>query len=105
MSRMLELESEHVCLAKELLSKFLPAQTKIWVFGSRIKGTAKQFSDLDLAIELTQAMSKTDWIDLKAAFDQSLLPMKVDLVRFDEIDDSFKAIIDQEKELFLEIKK
>jgi predicted nucleotidyltransferase len=100
---MIDLAIDYLNLVKNILVKYLPGNVKIWVFGSRIKGTAKQFSDLDLAIDFEQAIAKDVWVDIKIAFDQSELPIKVDLVELNKIDKSFKDIIDKEKELLIEV--
>ena len=65
----------------EELRSFLTAQllqAKIYLFGSRAKGTATLHSDVDIAIEGAEVASKLPYIRL--AIEESLLPYKVDLV-------------------------
>jgi predicted nucleotidyltransferase len=61
--------------------------------GSRIHGTAKPWSDLDLAIK---AKSALDWKlleDIKEAFQESELPFRVDVLDWNEITDAFRRAI------------
>jgi len=64
------------------------------LFGSRIKGTSKQFSDLDLCIK--DRITDYDYELLKEAFEESDLPFFVDLVDYNKLDESFKKIIDSQ---------
>jgi nucleotidyltransferase substrate binding protein (TIGR01987 family) len=60
---------------------------KIYAFGSRVKGTHKKFSDIDLY--LVGKISDEELIQLKQRFEESTLPMKVEIKRQGEVSDSF----------------
>ncbi len=45
----LQIAPEHAAIVHAILQKNVPDR-EVWAFGSRVKGTAKPFSDLDLAI-------------------------------------------------------
>ena len=47
---MLDLEQRHLDMLLPILKRHVPGAS-LWAFGSRVKGTAKQFSDLDIAID------------------------------------------------------
>lgn len=67
-----------------ILSIFAPSLGPVKVFGSRATGDARPGSDLDLVIfppAPARALS-----DLRLAFDESDLPITVDVVAWDEID-------------------
>ena len=53
---MLELSSDHLAIVRAILAEHVP-QAKAWAFGSRVLGTAKKFSDLDIAIEAEDELS------------------------------------------------
>lgn len=72
----------------------LKDRSNVVVFGSRIKGTSKRFSDLDLCLK--NPIKDYEYELLKEAFEKSDLPFKVDLVDYHRVDDSFKKIIDNE---------
>lgn len=79
-------------LLLELLRQYLP-NIKIWAFGSRVKGTARTTSDLDL-IAFTTSSRRV--FDLQEALADSALPFKVDLLLWDELPEHFKENIRQQ---------
>ncbi len=77
----------------DLLDDYLPDVT-IWAYGSRIKGTARPQSDLDLSV-FTSAEQKRAVAALKEALEESQLPFRVDLFVWDEIPEQFRENIQQ----------
>ncbi len=85
------MEERHVALVHQILQKVIPDRT-VWAFGSRATGRyLKRFSDLDLAVEgrLTWRERST----LAEDFDDSALPIKVDIVELDMVDEDFRERI------------
>lgn len=70
---------------------------EVWAFGSRVKGTAKPYSDLDLALITVQPMTLHQLADIEEAFSQSDLPIKVDLLDWAAASPGFKAMVEQSK--------
>ena len=66
---------------------------EIWVFGSRIAGNAKKFSDLDLVIITKRPLPTLTMALLKEDFSQSDLPFKVDVLDWSTISEEFKRHI------------
>ena len=62
-----------------ILQHYLP-QYEVWAFGSRVKGNAKPYSDLDLAIISDTPLPLPLLAEIAEAFSESDLPWKVDLV-------------------------
>jgi predicted nucleotidyltransferase len=62
------------------------------IFGSRVKGSFKKFSDLDICLKTK--IFDADFEFLQEKFDNSDLPFKVDIVVYDQLSDAFKKIID-----------
>jgi type I restriction enzyme S subunit len=79
-----------------VLKKHVP-EYPVWAFGSRVKGTAKAYSDLDLAIISQQPLSLTKMATLKEAFDESNLSIRVDVVDWVTASEVFRKIIEQDK--------
>lgn len=77
----------------DLLNDYLPGVT-VWAYGSRIKGTARPQSDLDLAV-FASAEQKRSVAALKEALEESQLPFRVDLFVWDEIPTQFRDNIQQ----------
>ena len=70
---------------------------EVWAFGSRALRAAKPYSDLDLAMITEQPLSLAQLADLNDAFDNSDLPIRVDLVDWATTSDTFRRIIAQDK--------
>lgn len=77
----------------QLLDRYLP-NVSVWAFGSRVKGTARAHSDLDLAI-FSPPEQEHAFYALREALEESSLPFRVDLLAWYAIPDSFKANIKQ----------
>lgn len=90
----IDISPEQWKIVRDILQKHIP-QHEVWAFGSRVKGTAKPYSDLDLAIfsPLSAALSAA----LTDEFSESELPWKVDLVDWVTTSDVFREIIKREK--------
>lgn len=76
---------------------FIP-DTEVWAYGSRVKGTAKSYSDLDLIV-FTKPEQRRAQFDLEEAFEESDLPFRVDLFSWDEIPEQFQENIKRNKVL------
>ena len=75
---MLDLSSHHLTLVRAILNQYVP-HARVVAFGSRVKGTAKPYSDLDLAIIANTPLSFSTRTRLKEAFSESDLPFMVDI--------------------------
>ncbi len=92
----LAIEPHHLRLVHEILNRHVPTH-EVWAFGSRVTGTHKEYSDLDLAIITCEPMSISTAASLSDAFSQSDLPYKVDLVDWASTSDSFRQIIEGQR--------
>jgi len=95
---MIDLQSKYLDEVKAILDRFVP-HCEVRVFGSRVKGNVKPFSDLDLAIVGKTALDFQTVARLKEAFSDSDLPIIVDIVDFHKISDNFKKIIETQYEV------
>lgn len=81
-------------ILRQLLSGYLP-DTAVRAFGSRVKGTSRPDSDLDLVVFATP-QQKSHVHQLKEALDESNLPFRVDLLVWDEISEEFRENIKEQ---------
>jgi nucleotidyltransferase substrate binding protein (TIGR01987 family) len=93
--KMLHLPEHELELVRTILKEHIPGKT-VWVFGSRTTGgrMLKRFSDLDLAVE-----GKLTWQEsagLTDAFEESPLPIKVDVVELGLVDAEFRERIEKD---------
>ena len=89
---MINLDKTQLEIVQKILQKYLP-NLEVWAFGSRVNGNATIYSDLDLA--MIDPIDKNLAINLREAFDESNLKIKVDVVDFANSSDDFRANIKQ----------
>lgn len=77
-----------------ILKKFVP-DCEVRAFGSRVQGTHKKYSDLDLALISDKSIPIRTMALLKEAFSESDLPFKVDLVDWAMISEEFRKVIEE----------
>ena len=92
----------HLQIVQDILREHLPEGVRTWAFGSRVTWTAKEFSDLDLALEGRGPLDADILPCLEAAFGESDLPYKVDVVDCASVSDEFLQIIYLDKILLQE---
>ncbi len=80
---------------RRILSHYLPGYT-VWAFGSRVTGTAKPYSDLDLVVQTDEPLTLESMATIKDAFDESDLTIRVDVVDWAATSDHFREIIQQQ---------
>ena len=91
-STRLHLAPAHVALVRTILADHLP-RARVLAFGSRAAGTPRKYSDLDLAIIQLEPLSLRTISRLKNAFEDSDLPICVDLVDWNQADNEFKTMV------------
>jgi predicted nucleotidyltransferase len=92
----IDLPADHRRLVLNIAYAHLPANTRVWVFGSRATGRARRYSDLDLAIDAGRRLTLDETARLTEAFSDSDLPYRVDLVDWHDIDDRWRQTITAE---------
>lgn len=102
MSRSIDISETHKEIVQAILRKHLTTSCHVWVFGSRATWLAKAYSDLDLAIARKDGtpLSLTVMSALETAFEDSLLPWKVDVIDLHSVSEEFRAAIERDKVLF-----
>ena len=92
------LEADHLALVKQLLAHYVP-DIDVWAFGSRVQGNPKPHSDLDLALVSERPLPINVLAQLSHAFEESDLPIRVDLVELHKVDPAFRAVIERQHEV------
>lgn len=57
MLKSVDIRTSDLHIIQKILHPLLPEHSRVWVFGSRAKGTTKRSSDLDLAIDAGRALT------------------------------------------------
>jgi predicted nucleotidyltransferase len=92
----IDLRPADLTILRQVLREHLPPATIVWVFGSRATGSARRYSDLDLALQDNAPLDLEMLSRLKDALSESDLTIKVDLVDLLAVDPSFRRIIESE---------
>ena len=87
-----DLRPDHWDIVRRVLHRHVPHR-EVLAFGSRATWTAKDYSDLDLAVMGEEPLSLRTASALDEALGDSDLPFKVDIVDWAKIDDVFREII------------
>ena len=88
----IQLPEPHVQIIQRILRRQVP-QAQVFAFGSRVNRTPRKYSDIDLAIALPQPLGLRRLRQLKDAFEDSDLPICVDIVDWSLADPDFKATV------------
>lgn len=82
-------------IVRDILLATLPSENRrIFVFGSRARGTQKRAADLDLAIDLGRPLSKEEEFELVDQFEESDLPYRIDVLDLHATSQHFKALVE-----------
>ena len=95
---MIDLNPKHFEIVQHILAKHVPG-SEVRAFGSRVKWTAKDYSDLDLAVVGSKPLTLRQGYQLAEAFEESDLPIRVDVLDWHTISEEFKRIIAAEYEV------
>ena len=87
-----DLRPDHWMIVRNALRHHVPDR-EVVAFGSRATWTAKDYSDLDLAVMGEEPLSLRTASALDEVLGDSDLPFKVDVVDWAKIDDDFRAIV------------
>ncbi len=95
---MIEATEKELNIIRNILSKYVP-NSQIRVFGSRINGKAKKFSDIDLAIFSDKKLDMLTLSLIENDFEDCDLPYRVEILDWNSISPEFKRVIEDRYEL------
>ena len=90
----IDLDPGQLLEVKRILNRWVPG-IPVWVFGSRITGKAKRFSDLDLALAAGAPVPQETLWELRDSFSESDLPFRVDVVDLASVSRDFQAAVEK----------
>ena len=90
---MIDLNPHHLETVKRILAEHLP-DCEVRAFGSRATWTAWEYSDLDLAVVSHEPLDRRASANLREAFEESDLPIRVDVVDWTTLTDGFRQAIE-----------
>lgn len=87
----LDMCEEHIRIVCDVLHTLLPKEARAYVFGSRVSGGARRYSDLDLALEWVRPLGLDVLGEIAEALSESDLAYKVDIVDLATVTPAFRA--------------
>lgn len=92
----LVLPQRYLDQVQALLRSHAP-HTEVWAYGSRVSGGGHEASDLDLVLRnpANPASATPELFELKEAFIESNLPIRVDILDWSRIPESFHREIER----------
>jgi len=76
---------------------------KTWLFGSRATGTARSFSDIDIALDAgAKPVSRELLVRLSCALEESHIPFRVDIVDMHSVNPAVRESIIREGQLWID---
>ena len=94
MTGSIDLNPNYLATVERILAEHVP-DCEVRAFGSRANWTAKDYSDLDLAVVGEGPLDWRTLADLKEAFEESDLPMRVDVLDWHDTAESFRDVIER----------
>ncbi len=92
----LAITAEQLGILRLALRSHLPPGTAVYVFGSRARGGARRYSDLDLALTAERPLDPDVMAEVAEALSESDLPYRVDLVDLALVEPAFRDRIMRE---------
>lgn len=91
----IDITEEYLNIILNIFKKYLiGTNSKIYAFGSRAKQTAKPYSDLDLAIDMSKSKLPIELEEkIKLELEDTNISYKVDIIDLNSITDSFRQNI------------
>lgn len=90
---MFGLEDKYIDFIKLTLKRYLKnPQAKVYIFGSRAKGKYKEYSDIDIAIDVPD-FTLDEKLKIQSVFENSTFPYEIDIIDLNGIQEEFKNLI------------
>lgn len=95
---MIDLPPEALEMVRSVFAKHLPC-CEVRAFGSRVKGGAKKYSDLDIAVVCDEPIDKKTFYRLKEEISDLPTSFRVDILDWHKISPEFQNIIEKQYEI------
>lgn len=82
-----------------LVSVIVP-QAKIYLYGSRARGTNSEWSDIDIALDAGEPIYRLNMAEVRDILEASNIPYKVDVIDLNSVSESLRHAIERDKVLW-----
>ena len=81
----------YIDIVKQIVLKHVPKnEFAVFLFGSRAASNSNSLSDIDVGIMGTKPLPTLIMADLDSDLEESIVPFKIDLIDFYQVDQAFK---------------
>jgi uncharacterized protein len=77
---------------RQILARHVP-DCEVWAFGSRVTGTSRPHSDLDLVVMTSEPIPRRTLVRMEEDLEESPLPFRVDVLDWSRVSPEFRRII------------
>ena len=82
---------DYIDIVKQIVLKHVPKnEFAVFLFGSRAASNSNSLSDIDVGIMGTKPLPTLIMADLDSDLEESIVPFKIDLIDFYQVDQVFK---------------
>ena len=82
---------DYIDIVKQIVLKHVPKnEFAVFLFGSRAASNSNSLSDIDVGIMGTKPLPTLIMADLDSDLEESIVPFKIDLIDFYQVDQAFK---------------
>ena len=82
---------DYIDIVKKIILKHVPKnEFAVFLFGSRAASNSNSLSDIDVGIMGTKPLPTLIMADLDSDLEESIVPFKIDLIDFYQVDQAFK---------------
>ena len=82
---------DYIDIVKQIVLKHVPKnEFAVFLFGSRASSNSNSLSDIDVGIMGTKPLPTLIMADLDSDLEESIVPFKIDLIDFYQVDQAFK---------------
>lgn len=89
---MIKATTAQLRIIRAILAAHVPG-VEARAFGSRVSGVPKDYSDLDLALVGAAKLDTVVMANLRAAFEESDIPFRVDVMDWHAVSEEFRKVI------------
>jgi predicted nucleotidyltransferase len=79
----------------KIITTFIP-DAKIYLFGSRARGTASKWSDIDIALDAGKLLPNVAIDEIISVFQATNIPYKIEIVDFHKVNNDMQESISRE---------
>jgi predicted nucleotidyltransferase len=80
-------------LIKKIVSDTCGDIVKVYIFGSRVRGTAKKYSDVDIALTSVEKISRLKIITIRDELESQGFRYLVDLINLNSVSEDFRKVV------------